>query len=178
MANPSVINETNQHSHVRFEPSIMQLKTGAYVDAIQAVVTLDKTSNVRVNFLPPAPGEEPKAVFRRPDFPHILKQKPFRDAVLMHIETRDLIDGTPLDACSKITRAQAENLKSCGIYTLEKLADCELSQIESLGLAANRLQGIARSYLSDEASAQSELEATKKQLEEARKLLAELAKKK
>lgn len=139
--------------HIRFEPtSIVDATASALVgrqqfrEGILATIIIDSKSSVKYEFPAMCEHETPHQVLERS--PHEIKLN-FSDRLLAYLDGSTVVTGTPLEAVSAISRSQCDNLKSCGLHTVEELAEVPVPVIEHLGAAGERLRDIAKAYLED-----------------------------
>lgn len=57
------------------------------------------------------------------------------------------VDGMPVENWAAIERTDAENLKQCGVFTVEQLAQGDAAFLEKYGIGAGALVDRAREYL-------------------------------
>lgn len=139
--------------HIKFEPtSIIDAAASKaagrqqFREGILATIIIDSKSSLKYEF--PAMGEHetPHQVLDRA--PHEIKLN-FYDRLLAYLDGSTVVTGTPLEAVSAISRSQCDNLRSCGLHTVEELAEVPAPVIEHLGAAGERLRDIAKAYLDD-----------------------------
>jgi len=82
-------------------------------------------------------------------------------------------DGTPIDYLPAITPAQKDNLEQCHVYTIERLAECGHSVLDSIGYGGAELQKRAQEYLQQSSTGNEELKALKAEIEQLKQELKE-----
>jgi hypothetical protein len=78
---------------------------------------------------------------------------------------RQIVDGIPVDMLFPSYPAIADNLRSCGVHTVEQCANLSASAVDSIGMGAQEYQNRAKDYL-EAAKAGSNYHKFKAQLDE------------
>lgn len=154
---------------IRFEEtSIKSPGSDLMVCGILSTIIIDSKSTWKNEMPAMREDEKPRDVLARA---HPEIKNNYGPELLEYLEGRSSIIGTPIESVSAINKAQCENLKLSGIYTVEDLAsDAATPRIEHMGAVGPYLQGIARKYLADMSGApdtrDAEIEALKSKIEQ------------
>lgn len=157
--------------HIRFHECAVKNPGGTppFIDGIKAEIVIDSKNTLNYEFPAMRKNETPHMVLDRA--PHEIKNN-WSDNLLKFLSGQEAVTGTRLETVSAISRAQVENLKQCGIYTVEDLAKSPGHILEHLGATGNKLQEIARNYLTE--SSGGDLEALQRENAEMKEQMAEM----
>ena len=144
-----------------------------FVEGIRAEIVIDSKSNLHYEFPAMRDGEAPNMVLARA--PHELRTN-FPDQLIAYLNGQQGVTGTPLDVVAGISRAQAENLRSAGIHTVEDLVSAPDPVLEHMGAMGSRLREIGKVYLDEVSggSGNAEISALKQQNTELRAQMEEM----
>ena len=129
-----------------------------YEDGIEAVIRTDSKSTLIYRFAAPRKGESmdafkarvaavaPILVQDQKEGDHVFSWWPNLQA---YIEGKTFCDGTPLDQMTWLTPGQIETLRSCGVGSVERLANIGNGQLEAFGLDGLDLSRKAKAWLTD-----------------------------
>lgn len=148
-------------------------------DGIEALVQIDKYSNIKFQWLALREGEARDVYFER--IPNEVRANFLRELEAWE-SGQAFIDGTPLDAMPWLTPAQIANLQGVGLNTVEKLAAASDGVIGPLGMNASTLRNQAKAWLDDRAGSvvgdvgrlTDENAALREQFTEQAKMLADM----
>lgn len=129
------------------------------------------------------PGTD-KLVIDRPVHPSDAARFPRHWAHFQNMKGGEGVIGTPISEWSKVSRAQAEQLKGLKFYTVESIANASDSQIQSIGMVAGMspwsFREAAQRFLqlamndAEAAKKDKEVENMRKELEDMKAMLAQL----
>lgn len=127
-------------AYVKFEKTSLEdrslsLEKGrtVYAEAVEATIVVDNKTTMK--FVWPENGEIPNEI-----------RLNHMDAYQAWLVGQEIFDGTSLVYLPGMTPAQADNLKSYGIISVEQLAEANAAQIGSI-MGGVSLQASARAYL-------------------------------
>ena len=127
-------------AYVKFEKTSLEdrslsLEKGrtVYAEAVEATIVVDNKTTMK--FVWPESGEIPNEI-----------RLNYMEAYQAWLVGQESFEGTPLVYLPGMTPAQADNLKSYGIVSVEQLAEANAAQIGSI-MGGVSLQSSARAYL-------------------------------
>jgi len=129
-----------------------------YEDGIEAVIRTDSKSSLIYRFAAPRKGESTESFKARVArvAPILTQDQKEGDHVfswwpnlMAYIEGKTFCDGTPLAQMAWLTPGQIETLRSCGVSSVERLANIGNGQLEAFGLDGLDLSRKARAWLTD-----------------------------
>lgn len=147
-------------------------------EGIEALVQIDKYSNIKFQFLAPQKGESPEAFMGR--VPNEIRANYPRE-LEGWLNGQVVIDGTPIESMAWITPAQVANLQSVGINSAEGLANASDGVLNPLGMNGTYMRSQAKEWLEAQAGASfktmaKENEELKAMLKQQAEAIAELQK--
>lgn len=117
-------------------------------EGIDALIQIDKYSNIRFQFMGPRKDETEAAFLARVPNEIRVNWMPQLNAWL---SGQTMNDGTPLEIMAWITPAQVANLRGVGIASVEALAAASDGILAPLGMNASAMRSQAKAWLDERA---------------------------